>query len=250
MIRSGNAARTGALMGSEWARFPFGIEQAIIDRLDEIMAHAQSWRIATPGGTDIRGEFAGTGSVIAGAYFEKDDADTRFSRSFPGGVHTPFNSVKVEGVIMVEHLSGLAVKGNALAVERPFRVEIKDNRIASIQGEDPGAETLRREIEERKAGVYDFMDSWHAGTNPKTTVPYERKKEPRLWWNYAHWSPLSLHFHLGRTVNPITLCCFNETVWVDGRKIYDEGKLSILNDVESVAKKHSEDLFESVPLPI
>ena len=250
VTRSGNAARTGALMGSEWARFPFGVEQAIIDRLDEIMAHGRSWRMTTPGGTDIRGEFAGAGSVIAGAYFKKGDADTRFSRSFPGGVHTPFNSVKVEGVIMVEHLSGLAASGNAVAVERPFRIEIKDNRIVSIQGEDPGTAILRREIEERKDGVYDLIDSWHAGTNPKTVVPYERKREPRLWWNYAHWSPLALHFHLGRTVNPITLCCFDETVWVDGRKIYQEGKLSILDDVEAVAKKYSGDLFENHSLPM
>jgi hypothetical protein len=250
VARSGNAARTTALMGSEWARFPYHLEDAIINRLDEIMEQAKLWRITTAEGTDIRGEFRGKESVIAGAYFERDDGNTRFSRSFPGGVHTPFNSGMVEGVIMVEHLSSLATQGNALALDRPFRIEVKGNEVVAIEEGEKGGEILRQQIEERKEGVYHFIDSWHAGTNPKTVVPWDRKKEPRVWWNYAHWSPLALHFHLGRSVNPITLCCFNQTVWVDGRKLYEDGKLAILDDIEGIAKRYSEDLFANNPLPM
>ena len=203
----------------------------------------------TPQGTDLQGEFAGKESVISGAYFERDDDNTRLSRSFPGGVHTPFNSTKISGVIVGEHLSGLAAPGNAVAIEQPFRVEIEDNRIVSIGGEDQGARVLKREIEERAEGAYHWVDSWHAGTNPKTIVPWERKKEPRVWWNYAHWSPLALHFHLGRTINPITLCCFQPTVSVDGRKVYEEGKLSMLEDIDGVSR-YPEKLFDSSPLPM
>ena len=181
VTRSGNAARTAELMCSEWARFSYALEQAIINKLDEIMDKARTWRITTPQGTDLRGEFAGKESVISGAYFERDDDNTRLSRSFPGGVHTPFNSTKISGVIVGEHLSGLAAPGNAVAIEQPFRVEIKDNQIVSMGGEDQGARILKREIEERVEGAYQWVDSWHAGTNPKTIVPWERKKEPRVW---------------------------------------------------------------------
>ncbi len=245
VVRSGNWAMTAKLMGSEWARFPFALEQAIINKLDEIMERGEFWRITTPRGTDIRGKFAGKGSIIAGAYFEKDDDNTRLNRYFPGGVHTPFNSRAVEGVIMVEHLSGLAISGNAVAIERSLKVELKDNRIISVEGEDRGVKILKREIEERKEEAYDFMDSWHAGTHPKTVVPYDRKKEPRAWWSYAHWSPLVLHFHLGRSVNPLTLGCFNQTISVDGRKIYEDGKLAMLNDIEEAAKSYSDSFFSN-----
>jgi hypothetical protein len=250
VVRSGNAARTAELMGSEWARFPYTLQQAIIDKLDEIMEWAKSWHITTPQGTDIRGKFRGKDSVIAGAYFERDDGNTRFSRSFPGGVHTPFDSVGVEGVIMVEHLSSITTPGNALALDKPFRVEVKDNQIVSVDEEDEAGHILRQQIEERKEGAYQFIDSWHAGTNPKTVVPWDRKKDPRMWWNYAHWSPLAHHFHLGRSVNPITLCCFNQTVWVDGRKIYEDGRLAIVDDIGGIAKRYSEDLFANKPLPM
>ncbi len=129
-------------------------------------------------------------------------------------------------------------------------MDVKDNQLVSVEEEEEGGEILRQQIRERKEGCYHFIDSWHAGTNPKTVVPWDRNKEPRAWWNYAHWSPLALHFHLGRSVNPITLCCFNETVWVDDRKIYEDGKLAILDDVGGIAKRYSEDLFANKPLPV
>jgi len=249
VMRSGNAARTAALMASEWARFPYSLEQMIINKLDEIMEGAKSWSVTTPKGTDIRGRFQGKESVVAGAYFERDDGNTRFSRSFPGGVHTPFNSVNMEGVVVAEHLSGLAASGNAVTVEQPFRVEIKNNRTVAIGGEDEGARILKREIEERAEGAYQWVDSWHAGTNPKTVVPWDQKREPRVWWNYAHWSPLALHFHLGRTVTPISLCCFQPTVQVDGRKIYENGRLAMLDEIEGISR-YSEKLFDNNPLPM
>ena len=47
-----------------------------------------------------------------------------------------------------------------------------------------------------------------------------------------------LHFHLGRTHAPVNVATFNQTVYVDGRKIYEEGKLTILEEteIEKVAK--------------
>ncbi len=116
--------------------------------------------------------------------------------------------------------------------------------------EPRSAEILKQQIQERKEGAYHLMDSWHVGTNPKAVAPYDRKQEPRLWWNYAHWNPMALHFHLGQSVNPISMACFKQTVQMDGRKVYEDGRLTIADDVEKLAKRYSAELFENSPLPI
>jgi hypothetical protein len=45
-------------------------------------------------------------------------------------------------------------------------------------------------------------------------------------------SPTVLHFHLARTHAPVNVATFNQTVYVDGRKIYEDGKLTILEEAE------------------
>jgi hypothetical protein len=82
------------------------------------------------------------------------------------------------------------------------------------------------------------LDSWHAGTNPKTVCPVKRDDDPNSWWTYAHCSPTVLHFHLGRTHAPVNVATFNQTVYVDDRKIYEDGSLTILEeaDIQKLAK--------------
>lgn len=218
--RATNRALTAALLASEWARFPYTLQLAIIQTLDEIFSKGKTWRITSPAGTDLAGEFGGAGSAVAEAYFVKGEDNTRASRNFPGGVHAPAASAGIRGIIVAEHAT---VSGSA-AMTTPLRLEIEDNRVVSIQGGDD-AGTIKAALEQTDG----FLDSWHAGTNPKTVVPYERATQPRPWWTNAHCHPSVLHFHLGRSHAPVNLATFRQTLSVDGRKVYDAGRLAILD---------------------
>jgi len=53
-----------------------------------------------------------------------------------------------------------------------------------VQGGDP--EGLMRESLNSTDG---FIDSWHAGVNPKTTVPIARTANPVAWYSYSTAAP-------------------------------------------------------------
>jgi hypothetical protein len=248
MVRSTNWAVTEELMASEWARFPYAVQEAILAKIDEVLSAGKSWRITTPSGTDLRGEFSQTESVIGGAFFRREGR--RRGGAFPGANHYPFASMAATGVLMVEHARGFTGHQSAEAIGKPIRVEFRNNRISSIDGEDPAVEVLRQQIRERTEADLYVLDSWHAGANPKTVVPYVRTDEPRLWWNYAHHSPAALHFHLGTEAARFTLCCFAQTISVDGRTVYEDGELAVLNEIEHLAKRYPDALFVNNPLPI
>src|SRR5581483_8577159 len=66
-VRVPNRATTANLLASPWARFPYGVQKAIGDSLEEIMAPGRRWRVTSPAGTDLRGRFAETDSALAQA---------------------------------------------------------------------------------------------------------------------------------------------------------------------------------------
>jgi hypothetical protein len=218
-----NRALTGELLMSEWARFPYGLQLAIIRAIDTIISKGAEWRITSPAGTDVRGAIGASDSAVAQAYFARGDDDTRASRNFPGGVHTPLMSVGTEGLIVVDHAN---VRGGFRPSE-PIHIELRDSRVTKISG-GRDATAIIEELEKTDG----YMDSWHAGTNPKTICPVTRDDDPAAWWTYAHCSPMVLHFHLGRTHAPVNIATFNQTVYVDGVKIYEDGRLAVLDSVD------------------
>lgn len=216
--RATNRATTEDLLQSDWARFPYSLQLAIINTIDSMVTPGKKWRVTSPIGTDIQG-VVGTGdSAVSQAYFVRGEDENRASKNFPGGVHTPVMSSGAEGVIYVDHAN---VPGGFPTAE-PLRLELKEGRVVSIQGGDEAGQ-IRKELEKTDG----FMDSWHAGTNPKTIVPCDRRIDPSSWWIYAHCSPMILHFHLGRSHAPVNVAVFNQTVYVEGRKIYEEGYLAL-----------------------
>jgi hypothetical protein len=62
--------------------------------------------------------------------------------------------------------------------------------------------------------------------NPKARVP--SPDNPAL--QGATSGPGLMHFHVGRTLDPISAGVLNHTVEVDGRKLYEGGKLLLLDD--------------------
>ena len=217
-VRVPNRARTVSLMSSEWAGFPYSVQRALATTLDTLSAPGKSWRITSPNGTDVRGSFGARESTVAQAYFVEDEGG-RARRNFPGGVHSPVVAVATEGVIVADHIAGFG------GMPESVRLELKEGRVVSLEGGDPSMhESLNR--------TDGFIDSWHAGVNPKTIVPLARADNPVQWYSYSHCSPMIVHFHVGRSHDPVDVACFDQTIEIDGRTVYDQGRLAIWDDPE------------------
>ena len=214
-----NRATTGQLLGSSWARFPYGLQKALGDNLEDIMSPGRRWRITSPAGTDLQGQFVEADSALAQAYFQTDEDNNRARRNFPGGVHTPRISTGINGTLVAEYVDG------APAEMPPLRLTIRDGNVTAAEGGD--AEGLARARVLESDG---HVDSWHSGINPKTVVPVKRSANPRKWYSYAHCSPQMVHFHLGRTHATINVACLGQTLEIEHRPVYQNGVLVALSD--------------------
>ena len=216
-VRIPNRARTSVLMESDWAAFPYSVQRAAATTIDSMSRPGGKWRVTSPNGTDVHGEFGRPESTVAQAYFV-DEEDGRARRNFPGGVHSPVVAVATDGVIVADHIA----KFGTMNTVDPLVLELKEGRVASVKGGDDEGK-MRDAIN----GTDGFIDSWHAGVNPKTIVPIARTDNPVEWYTYSHCSPLIVHFHVGRSHDPVDVACFNHTITVDDYLLYDNGQLSI-----------------------
>lgn len=219
-VRVPNRAPRTALLSSDWARFPYGLQRAISHALDARMAPGVRWRITSPTGTDISGTFAASDSVVSTAYFSVNDDNERARRNFPGGVHSPHASDRVKGAIVVDYLDHHPDVGNRVGQQRVV-LQIDDNAVAGLSG-DPVAAAVRADMEKRTDG---YLDSWHGGVNPRTFAVVPRLPNARGWFGYAHCSPQVLHFHWGRSHAHINVGIDAPTVWIGDRAIYRDGRL-------------------------
>ena len=184
-----------------------------------VVANARAYG---PNGTDVRGGFGDPNSTVAQAYFVQEE-DGRARRNFPGGVHSPVMAVATEGVIVADHVA----KFGSMDSDDPLVLELKDGRVVSARG--GGADERMLKAINATDG---YIDSWHAGINPKTIVPIQRTSNPVEWYTYAHCSPVMIHFHVGRSHDPVDVACFHHTVTIDGYRLYDEGQITIWDHPE------------------
>lgn len=215
-VRVPNRAITSALLGSTWARFPYGLQKALGETLEEIMSPGQRWRITSPAGTDLRGQFVEANSALAQAYFQTDEDNNRARRNFPGGVHTPRISTGIHGTLVAEYVDGAPADMPAV------RMTIADGKVVNVEDGDPEGRARARILESD-----GYVDSWHSGINPKTVVPVKRSASPRKWYSYAHCSPKMVHFHLGRTHATINVACLDQTLEIEHTPIYENGALVV-----------------------
>ena len=218
-VRVPNRATTATLLGSSWARFPYGLQKALSESLEDVMSPGKRWRITSPAGTDLQGQFADADSALAQAYFQTDEDNNRARRNFPGGVHTPRISTGINGTLVAEYVDG------APADMPPLRLTVRDGKVVDVDGGDSEGLARLRVLEGD-----GYLDSWHSGINPKTVVPVKRSANPRKWYSYAHCSPRMVHFHLGRTHATINVACLGQTLEVEHRPVYENGVLVAVSD--------------------
>ncbi len=242
-VRVPNRAITSALLGSSWARFPYGLQKALADSLEDRMAPGKRWRITSPGGTNLSGQFVEADSPLAQAYFQTDEDNNRARRNFPGGVHVPRISSDIQGTLVAEYVDG------APADMPPVRLTIRDGKVAAVEGGDAEGRARARILESD-----GHIDSWHCGVNPKTVIPVERSANPRKWYSYAHCSPKMVHFHLGRTHSTINVACLDQTLEIEHAPIYENGMLMRIADrrVDQALEQYKleEDVLRTEPIPI
>jgi leucyl aminopeptidase (aminopeptidase T) len=218
-VRVPNRATTASLLQSTWARFPYGLQKALADSLEDVMGPGRRWRITTPAGTDLHGSFVDANSALAAAYFQTDEDNNRARRNFPGGVHVPRISTGIRGVLVAEYVDG------APAEMPPLRLTVADGKVVGVEGGDAEGRARARMLESD-----GHIDSWHSGVNPKTVIPVKREAEPRKWYSYAHCSPKMVHFHLGRTHSTINVACLDQTIEIEHKPVYERGVLVAVSD--------------------
>lgn len=220
-VRVPNRARTAAMLGSDWARFPYGLQRAIATRLDALMVPGKTWRITSSAGTEVTGTFGEAGGTVGAAFFVDTGDEGRARRNFPGGVHSPRTCAVMDGVIVCEYLDNVTMSPD----DPSLVIDLAGGSVRSVRGGD-AAGRARASIE-----VSDgYIDSWHAGVHPRTMVPVSRRDNARAWFSYSHCSPEILHFHLGRSYDTTNVAVFHQTLEVDGTVLYDGGRLAVEAD--------------------
>ncbi|MPZ14130.1 MAG: hypothetical protein GEU73_06845 [Chloroflexi bacterium] len=224
ILRVTNRCMTPENFATEHARFDWRMVRAIFAQLEEISSSSRDWHISAPGGTNLRGQVA-TASDVADAYFVKESEATRLIRVFPGEVYTPVGAINAQGKIVSDSPNAEDREGGP---PEPVTFVFEDNRIVRIEGGER-AERVRQRIEEMVQTFGDnarTLDSWHGGMNPKA--------DPDPMGIGAISTTERMHFHAQTLGGNFGATVRNQTIEMDGRKIYENGKLMVLDDPKIV----------------
>ena len=248
MVRINNRSRVPEAFASEHARFNWQLVMAIAAKVHEVTSAATEWTITTPHGTDMRGRVA-SGSEVADAFFVQDAEASRTERVFPGEVYSPVGSTASNGVIAFDH-PGMADKER---FHNPMMLTVKDSMLTDIEWREeparPGQkddasgntvytrEQLVRLLQanEEKYGhdrAY-VLDSWHGGMHPKAVKRGGQQSNQD-----------TMHFHIGSVPSARSAYSSDQTIELDGRPFWTEGRCVLLDDPElkAMAKEYGSDL--------
>src|SRR6266511_246389 len=126
------------------------------------------------------------------------------------------------------------------AWEETVTLTIRGNKVTKIEG-GSRAQQFEKDIEANVKAHGDkatLIDSWHGGMNPKARIPTTENKSLQG----ATSGPALMHFHLGSQKEPISAGILLHTVEVDERKIYEKGKLLVVDDAKIAATEKSFDV--------
>jgi hypothetical protein len=263
-IRVRNYGTTARILGSPWARFPIGLYNEIDGRMIAKLRAAKTFRATTEAGTDVSGELIGSLRHFDGVKIRSKGRN----RPFPPGPHIPMKTANGAGVIFTNNTYPWGARLWGLPetfFKEPVKITVEAGRVTKIEG-GREAELMQKAFDfiATKAKVGDEiyrLDSFHTGMHHMAFTPVPPEIDPDLWWHLMHHHPGWFHFHLGgdpdrdygtQYMTHITASCFNATVWLDGEKIYDRGRLLLLDDPEliEIAKQYGDpdELFAYKPL--
>jgi hypothetical protein len=234
LIRINNRSRTAEAFPTEHALFNWKLVIALAGKIQKVTAEAKEWTITSPYGTDISGRVA-SGSEVADAFFAQDAEASRTERVFPGEVYAPVGAVGAQGIIAFDH-PGFSDKDRfdnpmILTVEGGMLKDIEWREDAARPGQrdDPTGNTVWThdqliallETNAEKFGhdrAYT-VDSWHGGMHPRAIRKGGQQSNPD-----------TMHFHIGNVPASRSAYVSDQTITLDGKPFWVEGKPALLGD--------------------
>jgi hypothetical protein len=241
-----NYATDVAVLGSEWARFPVEVQSMIELKVNTTFANAKQWRVTTPDGTDLSGDVV---PRIAPWRINTTRAGG-INVTFPPGVFRATEAANTNGTMMVASTypwGARRVGLNEVRFEQPVKLVVENNLVVAIEG-GWEAEPFRKLFEENVASLGQNaykMDSFHSGSSPKAFLPTAPQLNPNRFDHLIHEHESWFHFHIGSQsdkradltqkvehVNAVPTT--NATVYLDGEKLWQDGRMTIWTDEELV----------------
>ena len=245
LIRINNRNQAAGRMATEHARVHWGLVMALCQRIEEFTA-GSTYHVTTPYGTDISGRIV-SGSEVAGAFFVQDAEASRNERVFPGEVYTPVGSADAKGTLAWDH-PGITSKER---FPNPIIIHVDDNRVADVEwreeaepsrseGPGTGSITTRAQLmdalakqQEAYGEAANVIDSWHGGMHPKAEKLAGQQSDM-----------MTMHFHIGRAANTLSATMSDQSVTVDGKPFWENGRCVLLGDpaIKEMAKEFGVEL--------
>lgn len=258
-----NYATDIATMTSDWARFPVELQDYLETTVNTMLIEAKTYRVITDDGTDISGEV-----LPRIAPWRKNlKRSGGMVITFPPGIFRATESLNAYGVIMVHGTypwGARRVGLPELRFSQPVKLVVENNHVVHIEG-GWEADRYRKLFEEQAAVVSDrayYVDCWHSGTCPRAFVPFDPRQDPDRYDHLAHSHESWFHFHIGnisykdptktQLAEHINAVCMNPTVYLDGEKLWEKGRLTIWSDpkLREIASKYGDPDILCAPKPI
>lgn len=264
VIRIRNYGANIRTLMSDWARFPMELYDEIDMRLLKLMRTSKTFRIIDDLGTDVTGELGLALNDVSKVKVRRESKN----RHFPPGTLPPTKAKNTQGVLFTQHTYPWGAKLWGLPetlFENPVKLTVENNRVTKVEG-GREADLYRKAMDyiavKSKVGDEIFkIDSWHGGSHHKAHAPVSSSIDPVLWHQFNHHHPSFLHFHIGGDpdrdygtpfMTHIMASVLNGTLYLDGEKVIDHGRLMVLEDPEIIAKANelgsAEDLLSTRPL--
>lgn len=222
-------ARDYATLSSPFAATSNKAMTALKRAVDRVTASADTITITCPLGTKLK--CVNTADTMA------ESGEVTLNR-FPLGVPKPVLANKTSGKVALE---GWLTPTGSMSYDPPICqfdtvvfAHIKDGMITSFEGKKTCVEAIEKHYDQVSArfGIKkDIVHSWHAGIHPACFFPGQVEDNPDRWANNIFSSPRFLHFHTCGDYPPGEICwmVLDPTIKVDGKALWDRGKLMPLN---------------------
>jgi len=243
------------VMASEFGRLPCDVVYEIGRRVLSIVEQGKAMRVTTPLGTDISFEINPRG--IMGSFRPLNMPGDMLA--IPGG-RVGLNPEHGYGILYSEAVNP-KVEPPYTFMTKPIKIVWDDNWAVEISGEGESTEWLSNLIDRRGDRNARWWGECMFGIHPKSNAFGYPTEDVEVYFTGLHSRPDTLHNALGHSAGAggvvsnlhIDTFVHDQTVYVDGEKLIDDGHLLVLDDpgIREFASRYGDpdDLLRMDPMP-